>query len=143
MTLTAIQADQIATLLNERNQLTIEYDRIRVLGRAESYLCRFSESKDVIACVELKIVQWYQAEVLHLTVAADYERQGHAKALLCEVEQVARKKGVRLLQCTIRTDNDASRKLFEGFGFLQAATFHNDTSGNNIAVFQKTLAPAH
>jgi len=142
MALTNVQADQIAALLNERNELTIEYTRQRVLKHADNYLCRYSAAGEVIACVEVKKVQWYQTEILHLTVAASYERQGHAKALLCEAERVARANNARLLQCTIRADNSKSRKLFEGFWFSYISTFLNQTSESNIGVFQKILSNA-
>jgi len=135
-------ADAIAALLNERNQLTVQYTRARVHSEAGKYLYRLSEAGDLIACVEVKKVQWYQAEVLHLTVAAAHERKGHAKALLCEAERSARANGARVLQCTIRTDNQASRKLFEGFGFAHVSTFLNQGNGNNVGVFQKVLATA-
>jgi ribosomal protein S18 acetylase RimI-like enzyme len=142
MLLTDTQADQIAALLNERNQLTVPHNRKRVLDEADNYLCRILDTGDVIACVELKSVQWYQAEVLHLTVAEHHEGKGHAKALLREAERIARTKGVRLLQCTIRMDNEASRKLFEGVGFVHVSTFLNQGSGNHVGVFQKVLAAA-
>ena len=140
--MTDTQADQIAALLNERNQLTVQYTGKRVLASADNYLYRISETNEVIACVEVKEVQWYQAEVLHLTVAEPCERKGHAKALLCEAQRSARAKGARILQCTIRMDNEASRRLFEGFGFLHVGTFLNQFSGNNVGVFQKVLATA-
>lgn len=142
MALTDSQAEQVAALLNERNRLTVQYTRQRVLKHAANYLCHYSEANEVIACVELKSVQWYQTEVLHLTVAASHVGKGHAKALLCEAERLARTNEARLLQCTIRVDNTASRKLFEGFGFLHACTFFNERSGSNVAVFQKVLANA-
>lgn len=135
-------ADAIATLLNARNQLTVQYTRERVQKEAENYIYRLSEAGELIACVEVKKVQWYQAEVLHLTVAEAHERKGHAKALLCEAERVARANGARVLQCTIRTDNTTSRALFEGFGFSHVSTFLNQGSGNNVGVFQKVLATA-
>lgn len=136
------QANQIAVLLNERNELTVQYTRQLILDHAGNYLCRYSEAREVIACVEVKKVQWYQTEILHLTVAASHEHQGHAKALLCEAERVARMNGARLLQCTIRVDNTKSRKLFEGFGFSHIGTFLNQGSGNNVGVFQKILSNA-
>lgn len=142
MTLSDEHAEQIAALLNERNQLTVKYTRQRVLEHAENYLCRISESGEVVACVEVKSVQWYQTEVLHLTVAASEIRKGHAKALLCEAERVSRANGARLLQCTIREGNAESRSLFEGFGFSHVSTFNNPSSGNNVAVFQKVLSSA-
>ncbi len=136
------EGDAIAQLLNTRNKLTTPYTRGTVLKESTDYILRLSEAGYPIACVQVKKVQWYQAEVLHLTVAEAHERMGHAKALLCEVERVARSKGARILQCTIRTDNAASRKLFENFGFDYTNTFLNQRSGNNVCVFQKVLANA-
>ena len=142
MPLTDAQADQISDLLNERNKLTVRYTRSRVLEHASNYLCRYAEAGEVIACVEVKKAQWYQTEILHLTVAKSHERRGHAKALLCEAERVARANGARLLQCTIRIGNQDSRQLFEGFGFMLVSTYFNQSSGNNVGVFQKILANA-
>lgn len=140
--LSAAQADAIAQLLNTRNQLTVQYTRERVLKESADYILRLSKAGDFIACVQVKKVQWYQAEILHLTVAEAYEHKGHAKALLCEAEGAARMKNARVLQCTIRTDNVTSRKLFEGFGFIHTSTFLNQGSGNDVGVFQKVLANA-
>jgi ribosomal protein S18 acetylase RimI-like enzyme len=142
MNLTDDQADQIAVLLNARNQLTRELTRNAVLDSAVNYQCRFSESGAVVGCVEVKRVQWYQAEICHLTVSESEAKKGHAKALLREAEKSARLMDVRLLQCTIREDNVASRRLFEGFGFVLVGMFHNRRSGNNVGVFQKILALA-
>ncbi len=143
MALTNSQAEQIASLLNERNELAVKYSGGRVLEHANNYLCRFSEVGEVIACVEVKKVQWYQTEVCHLTVAASHARQGHAKALLCEAVRVARANGARLLQCTIRFGNIESEGLFKGFGFVHVGTFLNEGTGNNVGVFQKMLSTAH
>lgn len=142
MTLTDADADQIASLLNERNQLTVKYTRKRVLDHATNYVCRHSEAGEIVACVEVKSVQWYQTELLHLTVAQAHVGRGHAKALLCVAERLARARGARLLQCTIRQENIASRRLFEGSGFLQVSVFLNQDSGNNVAVFQNVLTHA-
>jgi len=142
MSLTESQSQQVATLLNERNQLTVQYTSASVAEHAGNYLVHLGARDEVLACVEVKRVQWYQCEVLHLTVAAAQERKGHGKALLCEAEKAARARGARLLQCTIREDNSASRGLFENFGFSQVGTFHNKNSGNNVAIFQKVLANA-
>jgi len=142
MALTDAQADTIAVLLNARNELTVPYARQRVLDDADNYRCILSDAGEVIACVEIKKVQWYQCEVLHLTVSKAHERTGHGKALLCEAERVARAKNARVLQCTIRDDNIGSRRLFEGFGFQRVSAFFNEHSGNNVGVYQKVLVPA-
>jgi ribosomal protein S18 acetylase RimI-like enzyme len=143
MALTDLHAQQIAALLNERNhQLTIQYNAQRIRDHEENYLYRLSETNEVAACVEVKKVQWYQTEVLHLTVAKSEVGKGHAKALLCEAERVSRAHGARLLQCTIRDGNKESRSLFEGFGFIDVSTFNNPSSGNNVGIYQKVLSSA-
>lgn len=142
MALSDTAADQIASLLNKRNELTVQYTRARVLEHEDNYIFRHSDDGTVIACVEVKKVQWYQTEILHLTVHSAHEGRGHAKALLREAERKARGDGARILQCTIRSGNDASRWLFEGFGFSHVCTFLNQGSGNNVGVFQKVLSSA-
>jgi RimJ/RimL family protein N-acetyltransferase len=140
--LTDADADQIAKLLNERNELTKPYTRQDILKHAANYRIRRSDSNVVVACVEVKKVQWYQTEILHLTVAQPEERKGHAKAILSDAERLAREGDARILQCTIRQGNAASRRLFEGCGFVHVGTFFNRRSSNNVEVFQKALAPA-
>lgn len=142
MALSDVQADQIANLLNTRNALTVDYDRDRIKKEAEDYLLRCSDSGEVVAVVQVKKVQWYQFEVLHLTVAEAHTGLGHAKALLCEAERRARAASARLLQCTIREGNAESHGLFVGFGFVRVASFCNERSGNNVGVYQKVLVPA-
>lgn len=142
MSLSQTQAAGIAELLNARNQLTVHYTGKKVLDHADDYLFRLSSAQTVIACVEVRRVQWYQAEVLHLTVAEGEEGKGHAKELLSSAETRARERGIRLLQCTIREGNVQSARLFQAAGFLKVGTFHNEHSGNNVAVYQKVLVHA-
>lgn len=142
MSLNQAQAAEIAALLNARNQLTVQYTGKKVLDHADDYLFRLSPAGAVVACVEVKKVQWYQAEVLHLTVTDAEIGKGHAKALLSSAETRAREKGVRLLQCTIRGGNAQSEGLFQSAGFLKVSAFLNEHSGNNVSVFQKVLVHA-
>ena len=140
MALTTEQAESIAALLNARNVLTVSYDKHKVLKEDKDYLLRSSPEGKVIACVQLKKVQWYQCEVLHLTVDVEHERQGHAKTLLKDCEVLAHARHARILQCTIRSDNTASKCLFQSFGFVKVSAFLNEVSGNNVEVWQKVLA---
>lgn len=139
MTLTDAQADQVAALLNARNELTVPYSSAKVQADAQNYICRFADDGKVIACVEVKKVQWYQTEILHLTVSEAHERRGHGRSLLLEAEQAALAHNARILQCTIRDSNGPSRALFEACGFWLVNEFFNARSGNNVGVFQKTL----
>jgi len=52
-------AAKIATLINERNQLDRRYDAARVLKHCTNYEYEL-EGEVVVACVEVKKVQWYQ-----------------------------------------------------------------------------------
>lgn len=139
MALSPTQAAQIAALLNARNQLTLQYAAARVQEHADDYIFRLSDTGEVVACVQVKKVQWYQAEILHLTVAETEVRKGHARKLLASAEELARAKGARLLQCTIREGNAESEGLFLSVGFARVGVFHNENSGNNVNVFQKVL----
>ena len=136
------QARQIATLLNSQNQLTVKYDADRVLEHADDYLVRLDDSGKVIACAELKYVQWYQYELLHVTVAEDHTRKGLARALVEEAAEKATANGARILQSTIRAGNDASEGLFSASGFMSVCRFYNARSKNIVAVWQRVLSPA-
>ncbi len=136
------QAQQIANLLNTQNQLTVQYDAGRVLEHKDNYLVRLDESGQVIACAELKQVQWYQFELLHLTVAQQHNRQGHARFLIVEAANLAIKRRARILQSTIRVGNAASEQLFQSSGFQSVCRFYNASSKNNVGVWQRVLSPA-
>ncbi len=136
------QAVQIAALLNDRNQLVVAYDADRVLAHGDNYLFRADDEGAVIACLELKQVQWYQFEVLHVTVAPESEGQGLARTLVEDAEKAAVKKGAKVLQCTIRDDNARSKGLFQRCGFSQVSTFYYPASGNNASIWQKVVSPA-
>ncbi|MBL8377738.1 MAG: GNAT family N-acetyltransferase [Burkholderiales bacterium] len=134
-------AEEIAALLNARNQLTKKYDGDAVMKDSGNYVYRILEGH-VIGCVEVKLVQWYQAELLHLTVDPDFEGKGYARQLLASALDRAKAQRARVAQCTIRQDNDRSAKLFGDFGFTQVGRFRNEISGNNVIVWQKILTPA-
>lgn len=134
-------ANQIADLLNSRNQLTRKYTAEMVLGHAENYLYEVVGAV-VVACVEVKRVQWYQAELCHLTVAEAHERKGYGRALIRRAIEVADRQGARLMQCTIREGNAASERAFIAAGFTKVSTFFNARSGNNVCVYQRPILSA-
>lgn len=124
-------AGQIATLLNTRNQLVKNYDAKAILAARARFLFEVRDDQ-VVGCVEVKKVQWYQAEVNHLTVHEDYCRQGIAQALLDAATARAIKDRARILQCTIRGNNDESAGLFLKNGFVRTALFLYPDTGNNV-----------
>ncbi len=134
-----LQATQVAALLNNQNHLTVKYTPERILACADNYLVRLDEKGEVIACAELKKVQWYQFELLHVTVADAHKKKGLGRGLIEEAQAVAEENGARILQSTIRSGNEPSEKLFEGSGFQAACAFYNKQSGNLVRVWQKVL----
>ena len=50
--------------------------------------------------------------------------------------------GGRVVQATIRADNEASRRLFARLGYTRVGAFTNDESGNDVEVWQRPLSPA-
>ena len=132
-------AAQIAELLNGRNQLTREYTTEDILKNAENYIYE-QENEVFVACVEVKKVQWYQSEILHLSVSENYEGQGHGRRLIAKAEEKAVRDGAKILQCTIRTDNKGSEHVFSVSGYRQVACFYNPVSANDIGVWQKVVS---
>lgn len=132
------QADEIAQLLNSRNQLEIPYTAQKVLQHADDYLFDL-DAEAVVACVEIKKVQWYQWEICHLSVAKTHEGQGRGKALIRRAEEKAKTGRARIIQCTIRVGNEASEGAFRRSGYREACCFLNAGTGNHVAVWQKVL----
>jgi L-amino acid N-acyltransferase YncA len=132
-------AQEVAALLNARNQLTVKYDSQKVLKDEKHYIVRHDESSKVVGVVEVKKVQWYQCEICHLSVAVD--RHGIGSSLLIEALAKAKALGARVAQCTIRVGNTGSEALFTKHGFVPSLTFQNCDNGNRVTVFHKALTP--
>jgi ribosomal protein S18 acetylase RimI-like enzyme len=141
MKMTNLDAGEIASLINDRNQLARGYSVESILEHEDEYIFRKGGTENqIIACVQVKKVQWYQTEILHLSVHANHGRQGHAKYLIGQAISRSSELGARLMQCTIRENNWASRTLFESYGFVCVGKFLNRDTGNNICVYQLVLA---
>ena len=138
VTMTEGEASQIATLINERNRLARHYEPADILREAVNYEYESRDGK-VVACVERREVQWYQWEVLHLSVDQAWEGQGLGSLVYERLEKAARSAGVRLLQCTIREGNKDSVAFFDKRGFSKIARFLNQQTGNAVGVWQKVL----
>lgn len=136
------QAEQVASMLNEQNELTIKYSADIVLLDADNYLIHQDSNGNVVACAELREVQWYQYELSHVTVATAHKREGHGRTLLKEAEERARNNNASILQCTIRAGNVPSESLFSTYGFKSVCRFYNLSSKKTVAVWQYVLSVA-
>ncbi len=132
-------AIQIAELINERNELSVNYDDEKVLASQDNY-SYLLDSEDLIACAESKKVQWYQWEICHVSVAKKYEGKGYGTKVLKLAEIKAKNGNARILQSTIRSNNVSSIRLFENNNYKRVNDFYNKKTNNLVYVFQKVLS---
>lgn len=132
-------ANQIAELLNKRNQLVTSYTGEKILSFSENYVY-IEDSGKIIATAESKQVQWYQWEISHVLVAEEYEGKGYGNKILALAEAKAEDGGAKILQCTIRTSNESSIRLFSRKEYSQVNKFYYPKSGNWVYVYQKVIS---
>ena len=137
--MTEEEAKQIADLLNKRNKLVRGYDCEKIMKEEDNYVY-LMEGTDLIACAESKQVQWYQWEVSHVSVNEQFESKGFGSKILLMEEEKAIKSGAKILQCTIRSNNEKSQKLFLSKGYAKTGSFFYSKSGNWVHVYQKSIA---
>jgi ribosomal protein S18 acetylase RimI-like enzyme len=135
-------ASAIAQLINSQNQLTRTYTADAVLRDESRYIVYTNEANECIGVVEVKLVQWYQCEIDHLSVHPLAKRMGIGRKLISEAEKKAISLGARIVQCTIRRGNVASESAFQKNGYIPSVSFRNDRTGNEVTVFQKVLTAA-
>lgn len=132
-------AEQIAALINARNELTTKYNAKKILDRQDDFVY-ILDNEMLLACAESKSVQWYQSEIRHVSVAEKAIGKGYGSKILLLAEELAIKQGARLLQCTIRANNAESIRLFESKGYHKTSSFLNKHSGNWVHVYQKSVS---
>jgi N-acetylglutamate synthase-like GNAT family acetyltransferase len=132
-------AEQIAKLLNTRNQLVVEYTAKKVFDKKSNYVYIEIEN-EVIACAESKKIQWYQSEISHVSVSTKVEGQGKGKEVLKLAEKKAKDEGAKILQCTIRANNENSIRLFSRNGYINVNRFYYPNSGYWVFLFQKSIS---
>lgn len=70
---------------------------------------------------------WFSAEIYHTHVLPEFRKQGVARALnefgIFYARDILKKK---VLTCTVRNDNEASKALVKSVGFHQACSFENE-----------------
>lgn len=130
-------AQQIADLLNSYNELSSEYDYRGVLNQRCTYITYLSKDT-IVGCVAFKNKSWYQCEAIHLSVDEHYRGKGIATRLLNKLETFARKREKKVIQSTVRCENEAMVKLNEKLGYKIVNQFSGG-SGRSLYIFQKVL----
>ncbi|MCU0803733.1 MAG: ribosomal protein S18-alanine N-acetyltransferase [Burkholderiales bacterium] len=78
-----------------------------------------------------------EAHLLNLSVAAAYQRRGHASVMLHSLFATARAHGARRLFLEVRPTNAPARALYRRFGFEQVGTrrgYYPDQQGREDAM---------
>ena len=132
-----IQAQQICNLLNKNNGLSEPLSVSQILNTKRKYLTR--SMGDVVACAAYRKRSWYQYEVLHVSVNENLRGWKFGQDLLSEIEVIARKDGIALLQATCKEKNQASLSLFRKQGYSVVNTFKSKYSGDRLCLLQKIL----
>jgi len=126
---------QIMEMVNEHSPIV---RKLRISDVSNSWYVSIEADEKVVACVEVHRVSWYQAEIRHLVVLPDYRRHGLGSDVLAKACSEAREAGLKVAQCTIRTDNYPSLSLFALDGFTSTLQFQG-LSGNTVSLWQKLL----
>lgn len=137
--MTKNDAIEIANLLNTRNKLPQIYSYKDILSKKENILF-IKENGNIIACAESIKVQWYQNEIKHISVNENFEGKGFGSKILRLAEKKSIEDNAKILQCTIRVDNEGSIRLFSRKGYKKVNTFFNKKTKNWVFIFQKILS---
>lgn len=137
--MTKYEAQEIVDLINSRNQLSKNYSSEDILSHKENYVF-IKENNKVITCAQTKKVQWYQTEISHVSIAENIEGKGYGSKILQLAEKMTLENSSKILQCTIRTNNTNSIRLFSNKGYKQINTFYYPKTGNWVYIFQKVMS---
>ncbi len=89
------------------------------------YSCRVDEEQDQMVgyIVFMSVVD--EMHLLNISIAAEYQRQGRATALLNEMLQVARGLNMQRVILEVRSSNLAALALYRNAGFSELAVRRN------------------
>jgi RimJ/RimL family protein N-acetyltransferase len=136
--MTTQEAEEIAQLINNRNHLIKNYTFKDILSKKECYVF-IKEDNKVIACAASNKIQWYQHEITHVSISEHFEGKGYGSRILALAEKKAIENNVKILQCTIRTNNINSIRLFSKKGYKEVNTFFYPKTGNWVYIYQKVI----
>ena len=112
-------AEQIATMLNDNNQLYRKHNSLSILGGIADYFVEVAgntaSGEKVIGCVALEQEFTTLSKIKHLCVLPEYRRLGVARKLLNVAIQSCKTQNVYM---TIREDNKASLRLASSLNFV-------------------------
>ena len=125
-------AKQIAHLVNVYNGLSLKRRSIDIIESRINYVVE-THGKFVIGAVGVEKVSFVFSEIKHLVVRPEWRRKRVGQFVTRRaLDQVV----TPLIYCTIRTDNKASIRLFEGLGFRRVEQYPAD--GHDVTLLART-----
>jgi GNAT superfamily N-acetyltransferase len=107
---------------DEIDQALIDAPSHDLVGSTGVFLLAFRDST-AVGCIGLRYRDPV-GEVTRMFVVADERRRGVGLALLSEIEDIARRRGMRRLELDTRDDLVEARRLYAKFGFDEVAAFN-------------------
>lgn len=136
---TAKMRKQIFDLISKHSPLATSVTLAQIRGQIDKGSYRVIVEDDLlIALGKLVKLSWYQAEISHVVVRPEFRCRGYGRRIVRDLCGYAQDLGVKIAQCTIRSNNTASRRLFGGAEFHPAASF-TGRSGHKLDIWQKVL----
>lgn len=127
-------SSQVAALLNNHNQLSTRKSTSDILHSKIDYVVE-THGKWVLGAIGLDRQSYTFTEIKHLVVHPEWRGQGLAKHLLKRALSVV---GTKMVYATVREDNKASLKLFEGFGFRRSGDYY---AGDHKVILLVRVSP--
>ncbi len=137
MVCSALQIGQMVELINEHSPLTIKVTPQKIDRDFSSYTV-IEEDSVVIALGKLLKLSWYQGEISHVVVRPEHRRTGYGHRIVENVCDNAAALGLKVVQCTIRSSNDVSQRLFSHMDFRPCTAFIGP-SGHRLDIWQRVL----
>ena len=92
----------------------------------------------IVGMVGLLRLSSDSAEIKRMRVRPEYQRQGIAKALLCELEESARRMRIRHLHLSTLAIQEKAQRLYEARGYR--LTRRGEADGHSVIFYRKDLA---
>jgi [ribosomal protein S18]-alanine N-acetyltransferase len=105
--------DEEAFSRQQINYLLSDYNTISLLAKVEDVTAGF-----VIAHLEIDDASVF-GHIITLNVASAFRRKGIAQALLGEIENSLKQKGISECRLEVRENNSAALKLYKKLGYLE------------------------
>ena len=139
-TLTDDQVTQVVAMITSSGQVLRSVRTTEITENAERYVAIVDGNGDVAGVARVDAPQGGQADVSQITSPPGRDGAAMRRLILSRAADHARAAGARVVQTTVRPNDAATRQALVDLGWRRTGTFHNARSGNDVEVWQRTVA---